>query len=117
MSSLIDWANKQIEGFAAPHPDNRQFNVSASISIEAGVGQMLVLTIEATQLERVRMADLKAGDVLIADAGFSCIPEGEVIVNGDEAGLYFECAEGRHRLDGQEDEPGGYLSGLTRRPT
>ena len=65
---------------------------------------------------KVALADVKPGDILIADAGFTCMFEAEhVTVAADEDGrLYVNCADGRHLLDGQTDAE-GYLIGLTRR--
>lgn len=52
---------------------------------------------------KTKITEVKAGDVLVADAGFTCVEAGEVIVKSDDDGLYFECACGRHGLDGQLD--------------
>lgn len=47
-------------------------------------------------------ADVKAGDVLVTDGGFTCMKDKELkTVCEDENGLYITCAEGHHYLDGQ----------------
>ena len=49
------------------------------------------------------MSEIKPGDKLIADAGFTCLSEDEVVeVKADAKGeLYIPCEEGEHYLDGQ----------------
>ncbi len=56
---------------------------------------------------------VKAGDVLIADSGFTCLLKGEAVtVKADGGGhLYVPCTEGSHYLDGQLSE--GRYVGLT----
>ena len=47
-------------------------------------------------------AEVKAGNVLIADGGFTCLQEGqECLVRDYGKGLYVECSAGEHYLDGQ----------------
>lgn len=69
------------------------------------------------------LAEIKAGDKLVADGGFPCLAEGEICdVQQDEDGLYVIC-EGpdgeepgtHHYLDGQEGENGECV-GLWRVP-
>ena len=62
----------------------------------------------------VNVADLNKGDVLVADGGFDCIPEGKLcIVHEHPNGLYVDCARGKHFLEGQIDYDNiGYLVGL-----
>ncbi len=52
-----------------------------------------------------KISDVKAGDKLKTDGGFTCMAEGEVkTIIADEAGrLFIECCDGRHALDGQEE--------------
>jgi hypothetical protein len=47
--------------------------------------------------------DVKAGITLIADGGFTCIPEGAALpVHADDDGeLFVHCQSGRHYLGGQ----------------
>lgn len=61
----------------------------------------------------MKLNDLKAGDTIIADGGFTCMKAGEKIVEADDAGLYVKCRSGHHYLDGQEAED-GELIGLSR---
>ncbi len=62
-----------------------------------------------------KLSEVKAGDVLIADGGFTCIEAGPVKIKSDECNLYFDCCEdgvmGKHHLLGQADD-GEYLIGL-----
>lgn len=61
-----------------------------------------------------KLTDLKPGDVLIADAGFTCLAEGqECEVKQDDSGLYVICAgsddgpgSSHHYLDGQLGKAG-----------
>lgn len=65
-----------------------------------------------------RLAEVKPGDVLIADGDFTCVPAGPVTVKGTrppQGALYFDCDDGKHMLDGQLNDV-GCLVGLTRPP-
>lgn len=55
--------------------------------------------------------DVKVGDRLIADGGFTCLVEGEiVVVHEDEHGFFIPCSDGKHHLHGQQED--GELVGL-----
>lgn len=57
-----------------------------------------------------RGGDLKVGDTLIADGGFTCITQGaRLTVDDDGNGLFVPCSGGAHRLDGQLDEGNRYI--------
>lgn len=47
----------------------------------------------------MKLSDVKPGDVLIADGGFTCIASGAQLVVGED--LSVPCDEGKHSLDGQ----------------
>jgi len=55
---------------------------------------------------------VKPGDILIADAGFTCLKEGRPLVVQEDptkvgeriSRLYVQCNDGRHYLDGQLGE-------------
>lgn len=52
----------------------------------------------------LKLDDVKVGDVLIADGGFTCLKPGPHEVKADEEGrLFIACAEDRHFLEGQID--------------
>jgi len=54
--------------------------------------------------------EVKAGDHLKCDEGFTCLkPHTKVVVQEDEEGLFVSCADGKHYLDGQEDENGNLV--------
>jgi hypothetical protein len=63
----------------------------------------------------VKLRDVRPGDKLIADHGFTCIRTGALVdVAADDKGaLYVPCKRGRHYLDGQVDGPEGNLLGLS----
>lgn len=62
----------------------------------------------------LRLEDVKEGDVLVADGGFTCLKEGERCeVRKDEVGLYVLCQGGKHYLEGQTDD-GVTLIGFTK---
>lgn len=49
-----------------------------------------------------RLSELKVGDNLVADSGFTCLREGFVCkVFSDHGELYVSCNSGRHWLAGQ----------------
>ena len=56
----------------------------------------------------MKLSDLKPGDRLRCDGGFTCIPAGAVRVVRDDAGdLFIACRKGVHRLAGlihEDDE-------------
>ena len=59
-----------------------------------------------------KLSELKAGDKVELDGGFSCHPAGVVDVCQDGRGVfYFRCDDGRHRFDGQADD-GEHLIGI-----
>lgn len=65
---------------------------------------------------RLKIADLKAGDTVYIDNGFTCMDAGPKTVNFDEYGEPFlSCDMGGHWLDCQEDEA-GYLVGIRSAP-
>ncbi len=69
-----------------------------------------------------RAADVKVGDVMITDGGFTCMPAGaEKIVQADEESeLCIPCDHGLHKLEGQlgyTDETEGLYVGLMMKPT
>jgi hypothetical protein len=52
-----------------------------------------------------KMFAIRAGDILITFAGFTCIRAGVLVrIECDAAGLYFRCADGNHYLESQRDE-------------
>jgi hypothetical protein len=68
----------------------------------------------------MELSEVKVGDILIADDGFTCIDEGrECVVKADDNGeLYVDCCgpedtrsdyDDTHMLDGQEDEDGNLI--------
>lgn len=61
-----------------------------------------------------KLSETNAGDTLIADASFSCMNAGPHVVKADDGGgLYIECDEGEHYLNGQADD-GEHMTGLTK---
>ena len=55
-------------------------------------------------------ATCKAGDIVIADSGFRCLPEGaKRKVLSNDNGLYVLCSRHHHYLDGQLNEQGEYV--------
>lgn len=60
------------------------------------------------------LSELKAGDTIETDDGFTCLPEGSHAVEKDEGGdLYIKCKDGKHLLEGQEDDETGELVGIS----
>jgi len=50
-----------------------------------------------------KTSEVRAGTIVRADSGFTCMSEGLKTVRADEGGLYIPCSAGRHYLDGQLD--------------
>jgi hypothetical protein len=58
--------------------------------------------------------EVKEGSILVADDGFTCLRNGEVLtVQKDEEGLYVPCCDGQHYIDGQISDDGKTYVGLT----
>lgn len=63
----------------------------------------------------VRLADLKPGIRVMVCDHWGCIEAGSTRrVMSDANGLYLKCDNGKHYLDGQEDEADGFLVGVRR---
>ena len=56
----------------------------------------------------MKLTDIKTGDTLIADTGFTCIKGGTILtVQTDKDGtLFVPCSEGQHGLEGQTNDKG-----------
>lgn len=52
----------------------------------------------------VNINELKSGDEIELDNGFTCIDAGIVRVEKNDDGFYFYCEEGKHYLNGQCDK-------------
>lgn len=59
----------------------------------------------------MKIIDVKAGDRLVADGGFTCIRNGQVgtVVRTKDGALAIPCDAGLHCLDGQTDEAGNLI--------
>jgi hypothetical protein len=64
----------------------------------------------------MKLADLKIGDTVHTDDGFTCMTEGPHTVQGDDSGLFLKCNDGNHYLEGQEDDETGELVGISSEP-
>lgn len=67
--------------------------------------------------EAVKLGEVSPGDLLICDAGFTCLALGATVqVEAAPCGCTFiRCREGTHALDGQvDDEDDDTLVGLRR---
>ena len=64
----------------------------------------------------MKLSDIKEGDTLIADGGFTCIRTGASRkVGRDRDGIYILCGDGRHYLEGQVSFDGkDEIAGLTK---
>ena len=62
-----------------------------------------------------KVGEVKVGDHLCADVGFTCLAFGAVReVCADDTGLYIGCSHGRHYLIGQLVTITGEYIGLTK---
>lgn len=61
-----------------------------------------------------RLSHLAPGHRVVADGGFTCIPEGatKVVKMNDHGERYVRCRSGEHGLDGQIDRDGDSLVGF-----
>lgn len=51
-----------------------------------------------------RLSELKEGQTIELDGGFTCHRAGQVTLHSDPGGLYFECKDGHHYVIGQADD-------------
>lgn len=51
--------------------------------------------------EWAKLSELKDGDKISLDTGFTCAEGQHTVHCDDDKGLYFRCAHGRHYLSGQ----------------
>lgn len=52
-----------------------------------------------------KLSELKEGDFVLIDGGFSCLSQGKAQVRADDSGrLFIPCSSGNHYLDGQADD-------------
>ncbi len=60
------------------------------------------------------VSEVKAGDLLIPDAGFDCLTEGKakLVLNDNLHGLYIKCSHDEHFLSGQISNDGREYIGL-----
>jgi hypothetical protein len=65
--------------------------------------------------ETAKIHELKEGDAVILDYGFTCHGPGQVTIKKNDQGLlYFDCADGQHHLIGQLAEDMVHLVGIYR---
>jgi hypothetical protein len=65
-----------------------------------------------SNMDYAKESEVKAGTVLIADGGFTCIKEGAHLVAQENwGGLFVPCTHdgGKHYLDGQIDDGEVYI--------
>lgn len=63
-----------------------------------------------------RLSQLKPGDIVIVDDGFTCMTAwSEKEIRTGDCGLYIECEKGIHTIDGQLDIDGAALIGIYRK--
>lgn len=62
-----------------------------------------------------KLSELREGDRVEADSGFTCIPAGKVLIveKGENGALCIPCNYGRHLLHTQADD-GEHLIGIYR---
>ena len=65
--------------------------------------------------DALKLNDVRAGDTLVADGGFTCLREGDrrVVKAAPNGRLFIECDASRHDLVGQLDHDGA-LVGLSK---
>lgn len=57
-------------------------------------------------MSRLRLSDVKPGDMVMCDDGFPCMPPGRRRVEVSAHGLFVRCNEGHHYLSGQVGDDG-----------
>lgn len=52
----------------------------------------------------LKLTEAKAGQKVRLDGGFTCVKAGFIELHEDNDGIYFECKEGHHYIEGQADD-------------
>lgn len=94
--------------------DSRAFNDDGQ-SIEFGADVEELILTEPVRREFASLASLAEGDVVELDGGFTCVTKAQCkarTLGRDDVGLYFECKEGKHYLDGQTDDDSDKVVGV-----
>lgn len=63
-----------------------------------------IMTTDKSGRTYAKLSELKAGDSIELDGGFTCATAGRTKVQEDDGGLYFACGDGHHYLSGQADD-------------
>lgn len=63
-------------------------------------------------MKPLKLSELKAGDTVFVDNGFTCMDAGKKTVKSDRGHLYVKCDAGNHDLAGQLHD-NGTLSGVS----
>lgn len=113
---------EQLRNFAAGLPANTDIKVvydkeTDALLTESPYGQLMAFTLppgypglptnrfygfDLISNPWAMVEDVAAGTVLIADDGFTCVAPGTaLVVRCDARGLWVECGDGQHYLDGQ----------------
>ncbi|WP_299686656.1 hypothetical protein [uncultured Tateyamaria sp.] len=64
----------------------------------------------------IKLSDLKAGDTITLDEGFTCLDAGDHTVLMNDTGPCVRCSEGLHYLDAQEDMQGDLVGVIAHKP-
>lgn len=52
-----------------------------------------------------KLSEVKAGDILETDEGFTCVPKGtHLVMKHPQLGYFINCTKGQHYIDGQADD-------------
>jgi hypothetical protein len=61
-------------------------------------------------VNQATILNVQVGTRLIADGGFTCLPNAaEIVVEDEGRGLFVPCGCGKHYLDGQLDDGDAYI--------
>ena len=76
------------------------------------------ITDEYFKSNQIKMSDIKADDILITDAGFTCLNNRQecIVFNDPDQGLFICCDNGKHLLEGQLTQE-NIITGLILKPT
>ena len=71
------------------------------------------MNIDLDKMRYARLDEVTAGSKVYLDNGFTCVASSEKTeIKKDHEGLYFDCGEGKHYLDGQEADDDIHYSGI-----
>lgn len=108
VNATVNWANGQETDYAVTTGSLNEAYQRIVDGVDGWTSMVItIVPVGSESWAPVRREDLKVGDIVVVDAGFSCMDAGsEHVVWEDDGDLFIYCREGKHFLGN------GTLSGI-----